>query len=204
MEVVLMKKFTEEITAIIESGVTFEEYQYLEGLKEREIYFNNEVDLNIVNRIVYNIMKWNKEDDEAGIPIEKRKPIKLYITSNGGCVISGWSVIDAIKASRTPVHTIGVAVCASMGALLLMAGHHRKCYKNTTILIHDGSLHLASTSKKAKQTMAFYDELEERIKEFVLKNTKISEELYLEKEDEEWYMFGDQALKLGIVDELIE
>jgi len=198
-----MSKKQEDIFSIIEQVGGYEEYQYVEGLKKRELYFNDEVNLGIINRIVYNIMKWNREDDLANIPVEQREKIVLHITSNGGCVISGQAVLDAMEASKTPVKTVGIAVCASMGAYLLMGGHERECHKNTTILLHDGSLQLSSTSKKAKDTMRYYDELEARMKKFVLDKTKITEEVYDEKADEEWYMFGDQALELGIVDKLI-
>jgi ATP-dependent Clp protease protease subunit len=194
----IQKEYLELVQEIPQS---LEEYQYYLGLKERKIYFNNEVDLTIINKAVYWILRWNEEDKDK---LESDKqPITIYISSNGGCVISGLALIDAIKSSKTKIVTVGIGVCASMGALLLMSGHERKCYKNTTVLLHDGSLQLSSTSKKAKQTMAYYDELEDRLEKFILENTKISKELYDEKNDEEWYIFGDQSLGLGIVDSIL-
>src|SRR5690606_3206959 len=130
------------------------------------------------------------EDDRKGLVGDERQQIEIHITSNGGDVVAGFAALDAIKRSKTKVVTVGIGVCASMGALLLMSGHHRIAYPNTVILIHDGSMAVSSTSKKAKNTMNFYDRLDERIKKFILDNTKISEELYEEKEDEEWYMFS--------------
>ncbi|MFB5284114.1 ClpP family protease [Peribacillus sp. Hz7] len=183
---------------------SLEEYQFYLGLKERRIYFNYDVDTTIVNKIVYWIQEWNREDRELNIPVDKRKTIQIYITSNGGDVVAGFAAIDAIQSSETKVETIGIGSCASMGALLLISGHYRKAYPNTVILIHDGSMAVQSTSKKAKNTMNFYDRLDDRIKQFVVENTNISEELYTEKEDEEWYMFAnDEGLSLGIVHEII-
>ncbi|MFJ5624002.1 ClpP family protease [Peribacillus loiseleuriae] len=183
---------------------SLEEYQFYLGLKERKIYFNDDIDTTIVNKIVYWIQEWNREDQELNIPVDKRKTIQIYVTSNGGDVVAGFSAIDAIKSSITKIETIGVGCCASMGALLLISGHLRKAYPNTVILIHDGSMSVQSTSKKAKNTMNFYDRLDDRIKKFVVENTSISEELYTEKEDEEWYMFAnDEGLSLGIVHEII-
>ncbi|CAH0138545.1 MULTISPECIES: ClpP family protease [Bacillaceae] len=183
---------------------SLEEYQFYLGLKERKIYYNYDVDTTIVNKIVYWIQEWNREDEELNIPIDKRKTIQIYVTSDGGDVVAGFSAIDAIKSSKTKVETIGVGSCVSMGALLLISGHYRKAYPNTIILIHDGSMSVQSTSKKAKNTMNFYDRLDNRIKKFVVENTNISEELYAEKEDEEWYMFAnDEGLSLGIVHEII-
>jgi len=183
---------------------SLDEYQYWLGLKERKIYFNCEVDSFIINKIVYWIQMWNEEDDRKGLVGDDRPQIEIQITSNGGDVIAGFAAIDAIKKSKTKVITKGIGVCASMGALLLISGHHRVAYPNTVILIHDGSMAVSSTSKKAKNTMNFYDRLDERIKNFIVDNTDISADLYEEKEDEEWYMFADdEGIKLKIVDELI-
>ncbi|MCK1982981.1 MULTISPECIES: ClpP family protease [Peribacillus] len=198
-------EFNKEYLEIIGSlPDSLEEYQFYLGLKERKIYFNYDVDTTIVNKIVYWIQEWNREDEELNIPIDKRKTIQIYITSDGGDVVAGFSAIDAIKSSKTKVETIGVGSCVSMGALLLISGHYRKAYPNTIILIHDGSMSVQSTSKKAKNTMNFYDRLDNRIKDFIVGNTNISEELYDEKGDEEWYMFAnDEGLSLGIVHEII-
>jgi ATP-dependent Clp protease protease subunit len=180
------------------------EYQDWLSLKERIINFNQEVDSYIVNKIVYWIRKWNEEDDALELVGDDRKPIRILLTSNGGDVVAGFAAIDAIKRSKTKVITEGIGVCASMGALLLISGHHRKAYPNTVILIHDGSMAVSSTSKKAKNTMNFYDRLDERIKKFIVENTGISRELYEEKEDDEWYMFADEeGIDLKIIDELI-
>ena len=198
------KLFNKEYLEMIEQLPSYEEYQYWEYLQDRKIIFNQDVDLNIVNRAILNIIKWNEEDDKLGLIGDARPKITMYITTNGGCLFSCLALIDVIKASKTQVETVGIAVCASAGALLLMSGHYRKTYSNTTVLIHDGSISVQSTNKKAKQTIKFYDELDERVKSFVLSSTKIDEELYSSKEDEEWFMFGDEALRLGIVDEIIK
>jgi ATP-dependent Clp protease, protease subunit len=194
----------EYLELIQEMATNLDEYQDWMALKDRKIYFNQEVDSGIINRIVNWIHIWNEQDDKDGLVGDERKSIEIHITSNGGDVVAGFAAIDAIQKSKTKVITKGIGVCASMGALLLMSGHHRVAYPNTVILIHDGSMAVQSTSKKAKNTMNFYDRLDERIKQFVIANTDISKELYEEKEDEEWYMFADdEGIKYKIVDSLI-
>lgn len=185
----------------LELPSTMHDYQMWEAYKERKIIFNDDVDSNIINTIVHWIIKWNKEDE--GIPAGEREIIKIYITSNGGDVISGLAAIDAVTTSVTPVHTIAVGCAASMGILLLMSGHVRSAYEHTVLLIHDGSLHVSGSSRKAKSTMGFYDKLDVRVKKYILDRTKISEEQYDEKADDEWFMFADEGLELGIIDEII-
>ena len=188
----------------IELPSTMEDYQLWEAYRDRKIIFNDDVDHRIINSIVHWIHKWNEQDDAAGLVGNERPTIKIYITSNGGDVIAGFAALDAIKSSKTTVETIAIGCAASMGILLLMAGHRRYAYPNTVLLIHDGSLGAHGTSNKVKSTMAFYDKLDKRVKKFILENTTISEELYTEKADVEWFMFADdEGLNLGIVDELI-
>jgi ATP-dependent Clp protease, protease subunit len=183
---------------------TFNEYSYWEHLQQRKIIINEEVSPDMIERVVMQIVKFNDEDTKNKIPVEKRQPIKLYIFSTGGDVLSGLAVIDAIKKSRTPVYGYNMGLCASMAALIFIVCHKRFALQNSTILLHDGSLAVSSTSKKAKQTMDYYDKLDARLKNIVLQHSKITEELYKEKENDEWYLFSDtDGIELGLVDKIL-
>lgn len=195
--------FDKAYLEMVESLPQFEEYTFYKNLQNRKIILNTDVTESLVERAIIQIINWNEEDEENKLNAESRKPIIIYIYSNGGDVISGLGLISAVQNSVTPIETVCLGLAASMGALLLIAGHKRTIYKNSTVLLHDGSLHVANSSKKAKQTMAFYDALELRLKNFIVENTKITPELYDSKNDEEWYIFGDEALGLGIVDVVI-
>lgn len=187
----------------LEMPSTVDDYLQWISYKERKIILNDNIDSLTINTIGHWILKWNEED--KNIEPSQRKTINIYITSNGGDVVAGLGVCDIIKASKTPVHTTAIGCAASMGIILLMSGHKRFAYPNTVLLIHDGSLAVQGSSRKAKNTMDFYDELDSRVKHFVLDNTKISEELYDSKADEEWYLFASPTgIELGIIDEIIK
>lgn len=189
----------------LELPSTMGDYQMWEAYRDRKIIFNDTVDSQIVNTIVHWIIKWNEEDDKAGLVGDQRKKIQIFITLNGGDVVSGFAVLDAVKASKTPVETVALGCAASMGILLLMSGHRRLAYPNTVLLIHDGSLSASGSSNKVKSTMAFYEKLDARVKKFILENTKISEELYDKNSDIEWFMFADEeGLELGIIDAILD
>lgn len=193
--------FNKQYLELVEQLPDFAEYTFWEQLQNRKIIINSHVDFSLVERVVIQILKWNEED--KNIEVEKRTPIEILLSSEGGDVISGFLLIDVIKKSLTPIHVTAMGLAASMGALILLSGHVRKAYANTTILIHDGSLSVSSTSKKAKQTMKYYDKLEERVNALILSSTKIDKELLDSKSDDEWYMFADEALELGIIDQII-
>ena len=90
---------------------------------------------------VDNIIRfWNRVDDEANLPREEREPIKLYINSNGGALSGALKIIDAIKLSKTPVHTINTGMAYSAGFFIFITGEERYAYPNSSFLFHEGSI----------------------------------------------------------------
>ena len=66
------------------------------------------------------------------------KDIHLYINSPGGVVTAGLAIYDTMQFIRPHVSTICLGQAASMGAVLLAAGHpgKRASLPNSRILIH--------------------------------------------------------------------
>lgn len=111
--------------------------------------------------------------------------------------------MSAIKCSRTPVITVGFAKCASMASYILAAGHERYCFPTTIVLYHDGQTGYVSSGNKGKDIQRFYDELDERMKKFMVENTGMTEEFLEEIKDREYYMFAEEAKERNIVDSII-
>ena len=60
-----------------------------------------------------------------------------------------------------------------------------------------------ATGSKAKDVMNWMERLEERLDNMIFEKTNISKEKYEEQRRNEWYMFGDEAKELGLVDFII-
>ena len=172
-----------------------------ENLDNRTIILNGDVTNGILEEISFIILKWNSEDKD--LPVEKRKPITLAINSGGGDAVIGLNLIDVIQQSMTPVHTVVFGQASSMASYLLMAGDKRYAFKNSVILLHDGSSGMYTSSNKARDIQNFYDRLDSKIKEFVIDNTKMSEEYLEEIKDREMYLFAEEAKEFGIIDGVI-
>lgn len=185
---------------LLDSGMV-DELFYLQDLKQRKLFLNSDIDQYTVADIVKHIMQINKED--KGIEPEKRKPILLYVTSNGGEIDSGFELIDVIMNSKTPVYTINLGYQYSMGFLIGLAGHKRYATRNAKFLHHDGTNVIINSGTKAKDQMEFQDKIEARIKEYVIKKTKVTEDEYETHMRQEWYLFADEAKKYGMVDYII-
>lgn len=186
--------------AIVE-GAMVEELFYLKDLKQRKLFLNEDIEQFTIANIVKHIMQFNKEDE--GVEPEIRKPILLYVTSNGGEVDSGFELIDVIMSSQTPVYTINLGYQYSMGFLIGLAGHKRFATKNAKFLMHDGSNFVWDSGMKAQDRMEFQKKIEERIKQYVMSRSAVTNEEYESKLRVEWYLFADEAKEKGFVDYII-
>lgn len=177
----------------------------LDELYDREcrtIYINNIIDESTSESITYMIMKYNRDD--RGKSIENRKPIFIYINSLGGSVSDGFAIIDAVVASKTPVYTVNIGTSYSMGFLIFLSGIKRYATINSTFLCHEGSSSVYDTMSKAKDRMEFENnQMEKHIMDYVLSRTHISESLYQEQYRKEWYMYPEEAKKLGVVTDIV-
>lgn len=186
--------------ALLDAGM-IEELFYLNDLKQRKLFLNVDVDQLAVADIVKHIMQYNAED--RGIDPKDRQPILLYVTSNGGEVDSGFELIDIILNSKTPVYTINLGYQYSMGFLIGLAGHKRYATENAKFLMHDGSNFVYNSGAKAQDQMEFQRKVEERVKQYILSRSKLTNEEYDSKLRVEWYLFASEAKDKGFVDYII-
>lgn len=163
-----------------------------------------DIDQDVGDAIENMIRFWNRLDDENNIPIEKRTPIKIYIDSNGGELCATFTMIDAIRLSKTPIWTINIGVAYSGGFFTFIAGHKRFAYPHSTFLYHEGSTGQVSDAGKFQNFAAFYKQQLKKLKDITLEYTNISPELYEEKRRDDWWFDVDEAVELGVVDEIAE
>ena len=174
--------------------------EFYRRLRNREILWNGDIDDATIDIALY-IKKWNDED--KGVAPEERKPIKIFINSDGGSVDTVLHIIDMIKLSKTPVHTIGMGRVYSAGGLLLMAGHKRYIFPHTSCLIHDGSSGAIGSIGKMLDNLEFTKEQERRMKAYILSRTRITEEVYERNYRRDWFLFSEEMIGLGIADEIV-
>lgn len=172
-----------------------------ENLDKRILVFNDGVDENVVENYILYILKWNAEDKD--LPIEKRQPITIYLSCPGGNCFDGFNMVDVIMNSKTPVRGVVFSLAASMGYHILLACHERIAFKNSVLLQHDGQVGIQNSTSKARDTMRFFDSMEARTKDYVLAHTAMTEEFYDKIYDQEYYMYADEAKKLGCIDKII-
>ena len=180
--------------------------------KHRRIYLSEQFNQESVKKIIREIIDIN-EDDER---LEKefmmnydlkwdRLPIEIYIDSYGGSVYQCLGLIDIIDKSKTPVHTIVSGCAISCGFLLLISGHKRFAYKNSTLMYHQLSSGKYGTLQEIEESVEELKRLNKLLKNHTLKRTKISKEKLKECHTNklDWYITSEDALKLEIIDEIL-
>lgn len=144
---------------------------------------------------------WNRLDKD--IPVEERQPIKIFINSPGGVVTSCLTIMDTIQMSKTPVYTIAIGETYSAGFFIFLAGHKRFCYPNASFLFHEGSTGTGYMDANKFQNFAtFYKRQIAILKALTISKTKITEQWYKEHQNDDYWMFAEEALELGVTDEI--
>ena len=172
-----------------------------DNLENRVLVLNEDINESLLENYILHILKWNREDRD--IPVEKRKTITIYINSPGGSNFDGFSLVDVIMSSTTKIRGVCFGLAASMGYHILLACHERVAFKNSILLQHDGEITVSNTSSKAKDTMKFFDSMEQRTKQYVLSRTTMTEEFYDKVYEQEYWMYAQEARSLGCIDKII-
>ena len=175
---------------------------FYENLQERVIWIDDEIGDQLLQYSKY-ILKWNMEDEKAGIRVEDRKPIKLMIFSPGGSLYSCNHFVDIIELSKTPVWGINVGMAMSASFLILISCHKRLCTKNSVALIHQGSSGISGNAADVISSAKNYESQLNRLKDRVLEKTTIPSRLYNAKLKEDWYLDASEQLKYGIVETIV-
>lgn len=146
----------------------------------------------------------NSEDKNK--EADRREPIKLILNSPGGDVYDGIGLVDAIEQSETPVHIYVHGQAQSMGFAIATCGHYRYASKRTTFMYHEISWETNREKlqyheqevEEGKRLWKVYDDI-------VTANTKITQKKLdqVKRAHKEWYMTADEALELGVIDEVI-
>ena len=135
---------------------------------------------------------------------DENKDIYIYINSPGGSVTAGLSIYDTMKYIKPKVVTIGMGLCASMGAFLLSSGDKRYALENTKIMIHQP---LGGAKGQATDIMIVAEEIiriKNKLNEILSKNTNQPLSKIEQDTERDFYMDSEQAVSYGIIDSIIK
>jgi ATP-dependent Clp protease protease subunit len=161
---------------------------------------------------------WGPVDDKSArdvvskmLLLDADKPgeeIKFYINSPGGVVTSGMVIYDTMRMMSSPVSTICMGLAASMGSILLSGGVKGKrfIYPHGEVMIHQPSL--GGYIQGVSADLEIQAEQTQRVKligaKILADNTGKSVNQILKDFDRDYWMDATEAIKYGIVDQVVE
>lgn len=171
---------------------------YSRLLKERVVFLIGPLNDHVANLVIAQMLFLESENPD--------KDISLYINSPGGAVSSGLAIFDTINFIKPDVSTLCIGMAASMGAFLLAAGTKGKrlCLPNSRVMIHQplGGVSGQATDIEihAKEILA----LKNQLNKILSQQTGQSLKTIAKDTDRDNFMSAQDALKYGIVDNVIE
>lgn len=199
--VTAMKNMTKDPCVILESARGFETLYLKDKLlsDNREIFLTEEVDAESCNSLMIQLMYLSRAEPD--------KEITLYINSPGGCVTDGLAVYDVIRLLDAPVRTVCMGTCASMGAILFLAGEKREMMEHGRIMVHDpafGGGHDIG-GKKPHQIQSELDDLNrcrESLVEIIAERTGRSLEEIYKVTANDTYFSAREAVEFGLATDI--
>ena len=167
----------------------------------RKLFLETEVGYPVMEMIKL-ILRWNMEDKE--IPVEQRKPITLYVMSDGGSLYYMWSLIDVMLASKTPIITVNIGIAASAAALIYLAGSKRYMMPTSFLVIHEGSTEMSGDASKVLDAASNYDKELKRMREYILSRTKIPPKIMNKKRKDDWYIDAEFCLENEVCHNVVQ
>lgn len=170
---------------------------YSRLLKDRIVILGTPINDAVASNIVAQLLFLESEDPE--------KDINIYINSPGGVVSAGLAIYDTMQHVKCNVATTCMGMAASMGAVLLTAGHpgKRSCLPNAKVMIHQP---LGGVQGQAS-------DIEIEAKEIIRTKTQLSQiianhcgktldEIVSDSDRNKW-MTASEAKDYGLVDNVI-
>lgn len=171
---------------------------YSRLLKERIIFLTGPVEDHIATLVCAQLLFLEAENP--------KKEIALYINSPGGVVTSGMAIYDTMQFIKPAVSTLCIGQAASMGSLLLAAGHKdmRFATPNARIMVHQPSGGYQGQVTDILIHAKEVESLKKRLNEIYVKHTgRPYEDIHnaLERDN---FMTAEQAKEFGLIDKVME
>ena len=143
-----------------------------------------------------------KSDD---VPMSERI-ITLQINSPGGSVSDGLAIYDTMNYIDAKIRTVGLGMCASMGAFLLSSGTKgmRTATQNCEILIHQP---IGGASGQASDIIIAANHIERmrtRLNNILAANTGKPVKRIQKDTDRDTILTADEAKEYGLIDVVVK
>ena len=132
--------------------------------------------------------------------------ITMHIDSPGGSVKSGLSMVDVMDYIKADIRTVNTGMAASMGSVLLGAGTKgkRSSLRHSTTMLHQSSGGFSGNIQDAEIDWKNWQDVNKEL--FVLLGEYCGKkpEVVMKDATRDFWLNADEAVKYGIIDEVIK
>jgi len=166
-------------------------------LRERIIFLGTPINDQIANLIVAQLLYLSREDPE--------RDIHMYINSPGGSVYAGLAIYDTMQMIEAPVSTTAVGVTASMGTVLLAAGHTGKRFAlpHATVHMHPAGGGAQGYTPDVRIQFKELERVQTQLFHILAKHTGQTSQQIEEDFDRDRWMTALEAKDYGLVDDVM-
>ena len=136
---------------------------------------------------------------------DSSRDIQLYINSPGGGVYAGLGIYDTMQFIKPDVATICTGCAASMSAILLCAGKKgkRSALKHSMVMLHRPLGGVSGQAADIEITAREILKLKDELYKIISKHSGQSLKKVASDSDRDYWMKSEEALKYGMVDEVL-
>lgn len=166
-------------------------------LKDRIIFVGTAIDDQIASLVIAQILFLANE--------KKDQDINIYINSPGGYIHSGFAILDTMEFVPCEIKTYCIGMAASMAAVLLACGTKGKRYSlpNSRVMLHQPSGGMQGTAADIRIHADEIIKMREKLNELLASKTGQPVETVERDTDRDFFMSADEALKYGLIDEVL-
>jgi ATP-dependent Clp endopeptidase proteolytic subunit ClpP len=167
--------------------------------KENRIYrYNTIVDKTHVNDCMHKLTQWSRRHPKCDM--------EIVFSSGGGSIVDGFVLFDFIQELRGRGHKVttgSLGMAASMAGILLQAGDHRWMGHQAWMMIHRAAFGAIGKTFEIEDEVAWIKRIESRILDIFEKRSDLTRlKIKRNWDRKDWWISSDEALELGLVDEI--
>ena len=135
--------------------------------------------------------------------------VTIYINSPGGDVFLGNTMANIIRESNKKVNCVITGLCASIATQIAIACDNIKMYKNSLFMVHLASCGMYGNKEELLKQVEILDKIDNNLAQAYVDicakhGKEVSKEDMLNFMSYETWFTADEALNLGLIDEIID
>ena len=166
-------------------------------MMDRIIFFGVPVSSNVANIVQAQLLFLES--------VDPKRDVQMFINSPGGEVIAGMGIYDTMQYVTPDVATICTGLAASMGSVLLAAGHpgKRSILPHARVMIHQPSGGMQGQFSDMEINYRLISKLRQELYDILAKHSGRTFEDIEKDSDRDNWMTAPEAVEYGIVDEVL-